>query len=116
MSCAERLQSCLTAPEIGLPVFPKKYTGELLHYIVWNYTTIPDLHAGNVANAARYLVQVHYFLPDKENPNPTLEKICKALVGARFTSPEIVDAAERNGQHYVMECEGTDRGYIYGDC
>lgn len=112
MSCASMLHAALTP--IGLPVFPVVYTGEELEYLVTNYTTIPELHAEGRPNAARYLIQVHYYLEKKKNPNPTLEDIALALYGAGCTSPEIVPAEEKEGQHYVLECEFFDGGYGYG--
>lgn len=115
-----RLQAALKPS--GLPVFPNVYTGKELEYIVTNYTTLPVLHGGDRPGAARYLVQVHYYLPHKKNPNPMLETLCQALFKAGFTAPGIVPAhdADRtiaaNGQHYVLECEGWDGGFDYGHC
>ena len=120
MSIDAVLQAALRP--LKLPVFPNKYTGPELEYLVTNWTMIPTLNAGDLAHAARYLVQVHYYLPDKQNPHETLEAICRALVAADFTCPEIsnVDDAERRsgamyGQHWVIECEYADGGYRYGE-
>lgn len=118
----ERLQTALRPS--GLPVFPNIYTGRELEYIVTNYTTLPALHAGDRPGAARYLVQVHYYLPHKKNPNPMLETLCKALFEVGFTAPEITptsdgnysDRIDANGQHYVLECEAWDGGFDYGHC
>ena len=112
MSCASMLQAALTPT--GLPVFPNVYTGELTEYLVTNCTTVPDLNAEGVANAARYLIQVHYYLAPKKNPASVLRDICLALVAADCTCPEIVPAEEKNKQHYVLECEWCDGG-LYGD-
>lgn len=109
-----RLQTALKPS--GLPVFPNIYTGRELEYIVTNYTTLPALHGGDRPGAARYLVQVHYYLPHKQNPNPVLETLCQALFAAGFTAPSIVPASDANGQHYALECEGWDGGFDYGDC
>ena len=109
-----RLQSALRP--LGLPVFPNLYTGDDLEYIVTNSAVIPALPAGDRPHAARYLVQVHYYLPHKQNPNEMLEQLCAALFAARFTAPSIQNAADANGQHYVLECEGWDGGVDYGDC
>ena len=121
MSVDTALQTALKP--MGLPVFPNRYTGEALEYLVTNWTLIPELHAGDLAGAARYLVQVHYYLPDKKNPNPMLEEICLALAAADFTCPEVLqvdDAARRtgdaHGQHWTIECEYCDGGYNYGQC
>lgn len=120
MSVDKALQAALRP--LGLPVFPNKYTGSELEYLVTNWTMIPALNAGDLARAARYLVQVHYYLPDKQNPNEMLEAICRALVAADCTCPEILGTDEESGsryahgQHWVIECEFADGGYRYGEC
>jgi len=114
MSVDAALQTALKPR--GLPVFPNRYTGEALEYLVTNWTLIPELHAGDLAGAARYLVQVHYYLPDKKNPNPMLEEICLALAAADFTCPEVLQVDEKNGQHWLVESEYCDGGYRYGQC
>lgn len=120
MSVDAALQSALKP--LGLPVFPNKYTGKLTSYIVTNWTMLGEAHGGDFARAARYLVQVHYYLPDKQNPNPMLEDICLALAAADFTSGDVINAhvetngANAYGQHYVVECEYCDGGVDYGTC
>ena len=114
MSCDAALQTALRP--LGLPVFPNKYTGMELSYLVTNWSMLGAAHGGDFAQAARYLVQVHYYLPDKLNPNPMLERICKALAAADFTSPDISPAHSDHGQHYAIECEYCDGGVDYGDC
>lgn len=108
-----RLQAALRPS--ALPVFPNLYTGPELEYIVTNYSALQVLHAGDKPNAARYLTQVHYYLPHKKNPNPMLETLCKTLFDAGFTAPSITSASDANGQHYVLECETWDGGFGYGD-
>ena len=112
MTVDSALQTALTP--LGPPVYPNKYTGKDLEYIVTNWTMIPALNAGDLAHAARYLVQVHYYLPDKQNPNTMLTQICQALAGAGFTCPEIIPAHSDHGQHYTVECEFIDGGVSYG--
>ena len=112
MSCDSALQAALRP--LGLPVFPNKYSGPELEYIVTNYTMLGAAHGGDFAQAARYLVQVHYYLPDKKNPNPTLEAICLALAAADFTSSDVTPAHSEHGQHYAIECDYCDGGVDYG--
>lgn len=114
MSCDSALQAALKP--LGLPVYPNKYTGPALEYIVTNRTMLGAAHGGDYAQAARYLVQVHYYLPDKQNPNPMLAQICQRLAEADFTCPDIVQADSDHGQHYAIECEYADGGYDYGEC
>ena len=104
------------AMPVGFPIYPNLYTGKELEYIVTNYTTLPVLHAGDRPGAARYLIQVHYYLPHKKNPNETIDALCKALHAAGFTAPTITNASDGSGQHYVLECEGIDGGVDYGHC
>lgn len=114
MSCDSALQTALRP--LGLPVYPNKYTGQVLEYIVTNYTALGAAHGGDFAQAARYLVQVHYYLPDKKNPNPMLDRLRLALAAADFTSPDVIPAHSEHGQHYTLECEYCDGGVDYGDC
>ena len=114
MSVDAALQSALRP--LGLPVFPNKYTGKLTTYITTNWTMLGAAHGGDFAGAARYLVQVHYYLPHKKNPNAVIEALCKALHAAGFTAPSVQNASDGSGQHYVLECEGIDGGVDYGDC
>ena len=107
-----RLQTALRP--CGLPVYPNVYTGKELEYLVTNYTVITAAHGGDHPHAARYLVQVHYYLPHKKNPNPMLETLCTALSAQGFTAPDIVPASDANGQHYALECEAVDGGFDYG--
>lgn len=94
---------------------PIEYTGKSTEYIVWNSSMIPELFAESISQAARYLVQVHYYLPNGMNPDPMKVKICKALMAADFTSPSVTDANEAAGQHYVFECEYCNAGPAYGE-
>lgn len=113
----ERLYGAVSgAVPAGFPVFPNVYTGEDLEYVVTNYSALPALHAGDRPGAARYLVQVHYYLPHKKNPNPVIEALCLALHAAGFTGPAVQNASDSSGQHYVLECEGWDGGVNYGHC
>lgn len=114
MSVDEALQTALRP--LGLPVYPNKYTGTELAYLVTSWVLLPEVHAGDKAHAARYLVTVGYFLPDKQNPNGMLERICTALAAAEFTCPQITPVGETQGQHYAVECEYCNRGFDYGPC
>lgn len=114
MSVDAALQTALKP--LGLPVFPNRYTGDALEYLVTWWTMLPEVHSGDRANAARYLVTVGYYLPDKQNPNGMLEQICTALAAADFTCPSVTPVDETRGQHWTIECEYCDGGFAYGEC
>lgn len=95
-------------------VFPNAYTGSAVEYIVYNYTTLPQVFGEGLPAAARYLVQVHYYLPPKKNPNLGKLQISQALKDQGFTWPDIENASDSEGQHYVFECEYVNAGGVYG--
>lgn len=97
-----------------LPAGPVEYTGEELEYIVWNYSQIGAVYAEGRPAAARYMLHVHYFLPNGKNPNLMKVLIAQALAAAGCTWPDVTNANEKSGQHYVLECEYTDGGLVYG--
>lgn len=98
-------------PDCAVPVL---YTGEALEYIVWNYEQLGQVFADGRPDAARYLIQVHYFLPNGQNPNAKKVSIAQALAGAGCTWPDVTNASDKEGQHYVLECQYTDGGLVYG--
>jgi len=110
---SEKLQTALNSV---LPdaVYPIVNTGGGTEYFVWNYSVIPTLWAESRPNAARYLVQAHYYCPHRKNPQATILAAERALVDAGFTWPSLTDASDEDGQHWVLECEYTDGGGMYG--
>lgn len=94
-------------------VFPNVYTGAALEYVVWAYTEIPTVFAERAPRAARYLVQVHYYLPHKLNPNQKKRALQRALFESGCTWPSVLNASDAEGQHYVLECEYADGGGYY---
>lgn len=114
MSVDEVLNTALShaAP---VPAYPNTYTGQLLEYLTWNYTEIPEVYAEKIPRACRYLIQVHYFLPHKKDPNPMKHLLRFALFNAKCTWPSITNASDKEGQHYVFECEYADGGGYYGN-
>lgn len=108
MTIDETLMATLSdlVPELA----PNQYTGKALEYLVWNYNVLPAVFADSKPDAARYLVQVHWFLPHSVNPAAKRTQLCRALNAAGFTYPSIVNASDKEGQHYVLECEYADGG------
>lgn len=111
---AEALQGALETVFDSSQIFPHVYTGTLLRYVVWNYSVLPALWADSRPRAARYLVQVHFYLPHKEDARETILALQRALADAAFTWPALTDAADADGQHWVLECEYVDGGGFYG--
>lgn len=89
---------------------PNLFDGDALEYITWQYSTIPVIFAESRPHMARYLVSVHLFLPNGENPNGKKLEICQDLHAAGFTYPSITNASDKLSQHYVFECEYADGG------
>ena len=110
---AQKLTEALE-PILPGAVFPMVYTGKDLKYIVWNYSVLPSVWADRAPHAARYLVQVHFYLPHGENPQAAILALSRAIFDAGFTWPELTDASDEEGQHWVLECEYTDGGGYYG--
>ncbi len=111
-SCDEAIN---TAFDGILPIYPNVYTGDALSYLVYNYYVIPEVYAEHVAHAARYSVQLHLYLPHKENPNALKLAIINACVAGGFTFPSMTNASDGDGQHYVFECEYVNAGGLYAE-
>ena len=121
MSNQQAQQTCLAeiltgalSPLFPDAVFPQLYTGPLTRYAVWQYNILPAVWAEQAPHAARYLVMVHSYLPHKENPQAAILALSQALFGAGMTWPQVTDASDADGQHWVLECEYTDGGGYYG--
>lgn len=110
---AQALQEALETVYPG-QVFPIVYTGKAKEYLVWNYSVLPVVWAERAPQAARYLVQVHFYLPHGKNPQTAILALSRAVFDAGFTWPSLTDASDEEGQHWVLECEYTDGGGYYG--
>lgn len=115
MSLDKRLRVALTG--IVPVIEPHQYRGTELEYATFNYSQLPDLIADSAPRVARYIVQVHWYLPlqpqgdvDTVNPNATKALIAAALARACGTWPSIEDATDNDGQHYVFELEAMEGG------
>jgi len=87
-------------------VVPNQYKGSNTEYCVFTYTEMPSVFADSKPAAIRYLVQLHYYLPHRTNPNAKKTNIKNALFNAGFTYPQVINASDNEGQHYVFEFEG----------
>ena len=84
---------------------PDSYDGAESVYCTFNYTEIPALFADDAATETKYLVQLHLFLPPGRNPIALKKRIRAALSAAEFTTPQITASNDKDGQHYIFECE-----------
>ena len=110
ISCDEAINNAF---EDILPIYPNVYTGADLEYLVYTYYVIPEVFADSVSHASRYSIQLHYYLPQKENPNPTKLAIISACTSGGFTYPSMTNASDSEGQHYVFEFEYVNGGGYY---
>lgn len=84
---------------------PDRYDGDAPEYCVFNANEVPSVFGDDCAEAIRYLVQVHYFLPRGQNATAKKRQIRHALEETGFTSASIENASDEDGQHWVIECE-----------
>ena len=97
------------------PCVPNDYTGEAVEYCTFNYNELADAFGDNRAHAMRALVQVHYLAPLKANTVVTRRTLWQALASVdAFTAPDIENATDQTGQHYVFEFEAIGQ-WLGGD-
>lgn len=89
-------------------VEPNIYEGDALEYIIFAYGERGDCFGDNEPEEIILSVQVHYFLPNGENPRAKKRLIRQALFDLGGTCPEITNASDKDGQHYVFEFECTE--------
>ncbi len=95
---------------------PDFYEGEEQTYCTFNMTELPTAFGDDKPRAVRYLIQLHLFAPGGPYRPSTRQArwdLCRAIVNAGFTAPEVTNASERKLQHYVLEFEGVS-GVDYG--
>lgn len=86
-------------------VEPNMYEGDALEYIIFTYRERGDCFGDNEPEEIILTVQVHYFLPNCENPRAKKRLIRQALFELGGTWPVITNASDKDGQHYVFEFE-----------
>ena len=90
---------------------PDFYDGGAETYCTFNMTEIPTAFGDDAPRAVRYLIQLHLFAPGWPKPPTTRmlrKQLCRAVLEAGFTYPEVTNASEKEAQHYVLEFEGVD--------
>lgn len=79
-------------------------------YCTFNFPLEPEALADDTAQLQRALVQLHYLAPLKANTVATRRGLWQALaVVEDFTAPDITNATDQTGQHYVYEFEAVGR-------
>ena len=79
-------------------------------YCTFNYNELADALGDNRAHAMRALVQLHYLAPLKANTVATRRALWQAIAAVdAFSAPDITNATDQAGQHYVYEFEAVGR-------
>lgn len=99
----ERLRAALMPVEEI--VKPNLYNGKATEYIVFQYDTRGLLFADSRPRARLYRVMVNLYIPHGMDPSGKKQEICEAVHAAGGTWPEITNASDGEGQHYVFEFE-----------
>lgn len=88
---------------------PDFYDGLESIYCTFNLNEIPVAFGDNAPRHSRCLIQLHLFAPGHPKPVTTRQirwDLCRAILAAGFTYPEVTNASEKDEQHYVLEFEG----------
>lgn len=92
----------------GYPYSPGVYKGEDKKYFTYNYSDDRGgLYADNIPETTIVSVQVHFFLPLRENFIKEKNQIRQALFQQGFTYPEVtvLTESEEKIRHIVFECD-----------
>lgn len=106
MTIDERITAAVTpvVPEVA----PQIYERRALTYCTYNYTEMPQLHSSGKPRRITHLCQLHLMLPLGAASVTLRRELCRALWHAGFTWPQITDAYDGDGQHWVFEFEGKE--------
>lgn len=72
-------------------------------YYTFSCDSLGDDFGDDEPGAEVWLVQVHLFAPLWENCVGRVRETKRALFAAGFTWPDVTDATDTDGQHYVFE-------------
>ncbi|NBH79155.1 hypothetical protein D3Z52_13480 [Clostridiaceae bacterium] len=87
------------------PVEADTYEGRRAAYLTFGYHTIPADYADDEPGNEVALVHVHLFAPAGMDTQQKRRQIAAALRAAGMTAPRCVNASDKQGQHFVFECE-----------
>lgn len=68
----------------------------------------PRLMASGAPRRMLSLYQLHYFCDNGVNPQDKLDALRLAVFRAGFTFPTLTNASDSDGQHWVLEFEGSE--------
>ena len=77
-------------------------------YTTFDLTEQPSAFGDDEPTAIRYLGQLHLYLPDGQNPLALKRQLRRAMLDADFAVGAWTDASDADGQHHVLDFEGTD--------
>lgn len=104
MTAFERVISAVEG--FGYPYEPDVYTGSESRYFVYNYADERGcLYADDSPGGVIASVQVHFFMPAKEDFIEIKNQIRKALFHEGFTFPGVTVLKEGKKRHIIFECD-----------
>ena len=106
MSINSTIRAAVT-PIVAVCV-PDVYTGTATEYCTFNVSKYPARFADDKPTHIGNSVQLHYFCPTGVNPDAKITALTNALFAEGFSYPEAQDMSDKDGQHFVLECEFID--------
>ncbi len=97
--------------DFSYPKVPQRYEGTEKKYFTYNYAADSGRDFGDDEPGCNEVtVQVHFFLPLKENFQTEKVQIRRKLFDAGFTWPEITVLEENDTmtRHIIFECDYTE--------
>lgn len=99
-------ESIIAAVTPVIPVcVPDIYRGEAEEYCTFNYSELPEGFGDDMPTLSRCAVQLHYYCPEGRDSQKARRALKLAILEADFTAPEITNASDKDGQHFVFEFE-----------
>ncbi|MBD5356515.1 MAG: hypothetical protein HDR88_06115 [Bacteroides sp.] len=79
--------------------------GHPLRYYTFACDSFGAAFGDNEPGCERCLVHIHLFAPLNQDCFRQIRDTKRALFAAGFTWPQVTDATDQDGQHFVFECE-----------
>ena len=109
MSAFEAIRAALA--DITYPKVPQRYEGKETKYITYNYAADSGRDFGDDRPGCNEVsIQVHFFLPLKENYQKEKNRIRQLLFFQGFTWPEVMvlEEDDTKTRHIIFECDYTE--------